>query len=170
MFEALGNWVATTPEAEAKLLFDRHAQHHAWRARQWWDRLPVIADVSREALCTPTPRAAIAAEQLRKLEGTTARLAGTYRFAVPRLAGAYRRHRLLVAPMSDGSTLRCLDLVEADLARDWLEGELALQLLLDGPTDAQTAAKAVANLEASYLSQPHRRQRKAAPAEAATDA
>ena len=41
LFEILGGWVASTEEVHAKLLFDRHSQHHAWRAAQWWDRLPV---------------------------------------------------------------------------------------------------------------------------------
>jgi hypothetical protein len=50
LFERLGAWVAPTAWPAAKLALDRHAQHAAWRAAQWWDRLPVLAQVDREAL------------------------------------------------------------------------------------------------------------------------
>ncbi|HWE57130.1 MAG TPA: hypothetical protein VG435_16590, partial [Acidimicrobiales bacterium] len=53
LYEVAGAWVPSTPDVEVKLLFDRHSHHHAWRAAQWWDRLPVLADVDRDAQCRP---------------------------------------------------------------------------------------------------------------------
>jgi hypothetical protein len=107
LFETLGAWVASTDEPAAKLLFDRHSQHHAWRAQQWWDRLPVLADVDRDRLIQPpTPAVAAGAAALAGLEGATARLAGVYRVALPRLFAGYQRHRQRADPASDGSAIR----------------------------------------------------------------
>jgi hypothetical protein len=152
LFETLGAWVASTAESDAKLLFDRHSQHHAWRAQQWWDRLPVLADVDRDRLIqSPSPAAAAGAAALAGLEGTTARLAGVYRVALPRLYGGYHRHRQRADPASDGSAIRTLDLLMPDVAGDWREGEVFLQLLLRDPTSVDQAAAAVASLERTLV-------------------
>lgn len=148
LFETLGAWVASTDEPEAKLLFDRHSQHHAWRAQEWWDRLPVLADIERGRLIEPpTPAAAAGAAALARLDGPVARLAGVYRVALPRLFAAYQRHRLQADPASDGSALRTLDMLVPDVAGDWREGEVLLQELLHDPTEVDRAATAVASLE-----------------------
>ena len=156
LFEITGGWVASTAEVEAKLLFDRHSQHQAWRAAQWWDRLPVLAEVDRDALAVPpAPSAEPAAAVLAGLDSTVARLAGAYRVAHPRLFAAYHRHRLKADPTSDGSAIRTLDLLVPDVAADWREGELLLQRLLTDDNAVQTAAATVAQLE-RILVAPHR--------------
>ena len=68
LFEVMGSWVAGTDDVDAKLLFDRHSQHHAWRAGQWWERLPVSAGVDRDGLVvapSPAVQAAAAAPSSR---------------------------------------------------------------------------------------------------------
>jgi hypothetical protein len=148
LFEILGSWVPTTDDVDAKLLFDRHSQHHAWRAAQWWERLPVLADVDRDALVVaPSPQVAAAAEDLAAVEGTVARLAGAYRVALPRLAGAYHEHRLLANPASDEAAIRTLDLLLPDVGADWRHGEVLLQSLLVDAGLVQAAATTVARLE-----------------------
>jgi hypothetical protein len=148
LFETLGGWVASTDEPEAKLLFDRHSQHHAWRAEQWWDRLPVLADVERERVIqAPAAGAAAGAAVLASLDGTTARLAGVYRVALPRLFAGYHRHRQRADPTGDASAIRTLDLLMPDVASDWRQGEVFLQVLLRDPTTVDQAAATVANLE-----------------------
>ncbi len=148
LFETLGEWVASTDEPETKLLFDRHSQHHAWRAEQWWDRLPVLADIDRDRLIQPpTPAVAAAAAALAGLEGTVSRLAGVYRVALPRLFAAYHHHRLHADPTSDGSAIRTLDLLLPDVAGDWREGEVLLQRLVNDPKSVDRAAESVAALE-----------------------
>lgn len=161
LFEILGGWVAATPEPEAKLLLDRHSHHHAWRARQWSERLPVLADVDRDALAaTPDavlgPAVAIlaampAARPTSPAALTAARLAGVYRFALPRLWASYHRHRSVAGPTGDGSALRTLGIVSADVTADWQEGEALLQNLLVSPEVVAAAAAAVEELEASLL-------------------
>jgi hypothetical protein len=148
LFETLGAWVGSTDEPAVKLLFDRHSQHHAWRAQQWWDRLPVLAGVERDRLIQPpAPAAAAAATALASLDEVLPRLAGVYRVALPRLFAAYHRHRLRADPTSDGSAIRTLDLLLPDVASDWREGEVLLQLLLRDPAGAERAAAAVASME-----------------------
>jgi len=148
LFEILGGWVASTEDVDAKLLFDRHSQHHAWRAEQWWDRLPVLADVDRDALVVaPSPGIGAALDALAGLDATVARLAGAYRVALPRLVAGYHAHRLGVSPVSDGAAIRTLDLLLPDVAADWREGEVLLQSRLTGGADVDAAAAAVATLE-----------------------
>jgi hypothetical protein len=148
LFEILGGWVASTEDTAAKLLFDRHSQHHAWRADQWWDRLPVLADVDRQALVVaPSPQMAVAADELAGLPGTVPRLAGGYRVALPRLAAAYQEHRLRTCAASDGAARRTLDIVLPDVSADWRDGEVLLQQLLTDENLAELAAATVARLE-----------------------
>jgi hypothetical protein len=150
LFEILGGWVPSTPVVDAKLLFDRHSQHHAWRAAQWWDRLPVLADVDRASLCAAPPGPIEAAlEQMAGAETTVARLAGAYRVALPRLWVAYQAHRAAIDEWSDGASARTLDIALADVAADWHDGERLLQSLLAGPDAVREAALAVADLEAA---------------------
>jgi hypothetical protein len=56
LFELLGAWSVTAPSDVATLTLDRHSQHAAWRAEQWWARLPVLAGVDRQSLVVAGPR------------------------------------------------------------------------------------------------------------------
>ena len=148
MFEILGGWVASTDEPALKLLLDRHAQHHAWRASQWWDRLPVLSDVERDGLVAPPgPGVAGAIDEIAGCAGDVSRLAASYRFALPRMFAAYQHHRASASPVSDASSIRTLGLVGADLASDWGEGEVALQGLIRSGASADEAGATVARLE-----------------------
>jgi hypothetical protein len=152
LFEVLGGWVDSTPEPAVKLLFDRHSGHHAWRAGQWWDRLPVLADVDRATLV-----AAASASLPEVLESmavapvTVARLAGAYRFALPRLWNRYARHMAVTNPASDGSTMRTLRMLMADVEADWRDGEVLLQDRLRSPDLIRGAADTLAGLETLLL-------------------
>jgi hypothetical protein len=55
LFELLGQWSARTRHAPSVLALDRHSQHAAWRAEQWWARLPILAQIDRNALVAPGP-------------------------------------------------------------------------------------------------------------------
>jgi hypothetical protein len=152
LFEVLGGWVESTPQPVAKLLLDRHSGHGAWRAEQWWDRLPVLADVDRESLVEADP--ASLAEVLRRMAvapDTVGRLAGAYRFALPRLWNRYARHLALTIPTSDSSTIRTLGMAMADVEADWREGEVVLQDMLGEAGLVRGAADTVAGLETGLL-------------------
>jgi hypothetical protein len=148
LFEIAGGWVASTPEPEVKLMLDRHSQHHAWRARQWWDRLPVLDDVDRDALVTPPgPAVAQVLSTLSEVRPTVPRLAGLYRVAMARIHVSYRNHRSLAGPVADASVIRTLDIVGPDVIGDWTEGEAVLQSLLTTHQGVDDAASIVAHLE-----------------------
>ena len=152
LFEVLGQWVGSTPEPEVKVMFDRHSQHHAWRAAQWWDRLPVLAGVDREELTRPIHAGWEAAySALPGLDGPIARLAGAYRFALPRLAAAYADYQAHADPAGDGSGLRTVALVGRDLEADWREGEWLLQSLVSTDQAVAVAAETVARMEGLAL-------------------
>jgi hypothetical protein len=155
LFETLGSWVASTDDIEVKLLFDRHSQHHAWRADQWWDRLPVLAGVDREALVVaPSPGAAAVVDALAATQHVVSRLAGVYRVALPRLLGRYERHRGLASPGGDAAVIRTLDLLVPDVAGDWRQGEVLLQERICDAGDVELAAGTVTRLEQLLLAPP----------------
>lgn len=148
LFEVLGAWAADTESVPLQLMFDRHSRHCAWRAAQWWDRLPVLADVERPALCAPaSPALGHVIDELGRLSEPVGRLAGAYRVALPRAWTAYRSHRLVAAEPADGSTIRTLEIVTADLVADWGEGESALQLALADRAAVASSAATVTALE-----------------------
>jgi hypothetical protein len=89
----------------------------------------------------------MAYEELARLEGTVPRLAGAYRFALPRLSSAYAHHCFAANPASDGSAIRTLGIVGEDLNNDWREGEIILQKMLTDTGTIDLAAATVARLE-----------------------
>ena len=141
MFEILGTWVGSTTEVEVKLMLDRHSGHHAWRAGQWWERLPVLADVDRDALFAAEARGSWGEPlpAVSAMSSTVSRLAVAYRVTLPRICVGYARHRSAIDPVADGSTIRTLGILEPDVVADWLEGEARLQMLL---TDRRAVAEA----------------------------
>jgi hypothetical protein len=151
LFELLGAWVPGLADPELRLMLDRHSHHAAWRAREWWDRMPVLADVDRVALSgPPSAPAGATLELLAAVDGEAARLAAAYRFALPRLWASYDRYRNRLTAeggVSDSSSLRTVGLVATDLAADWQEGEAALQEVLRSAHRIREAADAVAALE-----------------------
>jgi hypothetical protein len=50
LFEAVGGWVATTPEPEAKARFAAWSRHHAWHAELWLAHRPVVAGLDPDDL------------------------------------------------------------------------------------------------------------------------
>ena len=162
MFAVLGGWVQSVPEPAAKLLLDRHSAHHAWRAAQWWDRLPVLAGVDRDALVVaPDPATGAFADALADTATTVARLAGAYRVALPRLSAAYRAHRSSTSPVTDGPTIRVLDLLGPDVEGDWRDGEVLIQQLLTDTAAVEEASATVGRLEAILVAGPTPRGRPA---------
>jgi hypothetical protein len=142
MFEILGSWVATTVEPQVKLMVDRHSLHHAWRAAQWEARLSVDTLVAAPAVGMER-----ALDALAGMQGTVRRLAGAYRVALPRLAAGYAADAAGASRISDGSVIRTLQTVAADLHADWREGEFALQALLGDRAAVDAASGAVVELE-----------------------
>lgn len=149
VFEILGGWVGEVAEVPVKVVLDRHAAHAAWRAEQWYDRLPVLAGTSRDSLVAP---AFTGAERLvqaaSSTAGTAGRVAAAYRVLLPRVATTYRRHLEDSSSLSDGPARRTLEMTLSDVTGDWLEGQGLLESLLGDPGAVEEAAASVASLEA----------------------
>jgi hypothetical protein len=156
LFEVLGAAVVSVPQAPAKLALDRHAQHAAWRAGQWWDRLPLLASVDRDALVVgPAGWSGLAPAEPgapATPADPAARLAVAYRVWLPRLAVRYRDHLAATGPAADGPVRRTLGQVGPDVAADWLEGEALVQAEVGaGAGVAVSLARAVAGAEAAFV-------------------
>jgi hypothetical protein len=109
----------------------------------------VLDDVDRLSLLGADPASLPdVLKALAAAPATAGRLAGAYRFALPRLWTRYARHLSLTTPVSDSSTIRTLRMAMADVEADWREGEALLQDLLRDPGLVRTAADTVAALEA----------------------
>jgi hypothetical protein len=145
-FEVLGAWAPAAGDPEATVLLDRHSLHAAWRAEQWWDRLPVLAGVERDGLVGPPPgwEALLggAGAPPPELQGVGL-VAFAYRVVLARVVAAYRAHEARCAAPADGPVLRTLRLAGDDARRDWEEGEALVQARLSGEAEVAAAAAAV---------------------------
>lgn len=156
VWHLLGGWAPQSSAAAVIVALDVHSQHAAWRAGQWWDRLPVLAGVDRDALATPPGPGAAAVKAMGGGDRTAprsdvARLAAAYRVLLPRLVTGYADDHRWAALVADGPHLRTLAQVAADASADWAEGEALLQSLLVTADDVADAAATVARLEGSAL-------------------
>ena len=155
LFEVLGAWGAAAGAPRVVILLDRHSQHAAWRAGQWWERLPVRAGLVRESLVQPPPgwgkALGPAGSHLAAPDGDAALLAVAHRVLLPRVVARYRAHADEAGPVADGPVLRTLGHVMADGRGDWEEGEVVLQALAAGAEAAAAAWEAAASAEAAFL-------------------
>ena len=99
----------------------------------------------------PDPGTEASFEEMSRLEGDAARLAGAYRFALPRLATAYRAHLAEANPLSEGPTIRLLRIFLADVQADWLEGEVVLEAFLAGSSGAGSSGAGSSGAEGRSL-------------------
>lgn len=155
LFEVIGEWGASAGSPRTVVLLDRHSQHAAWRAAQWWDRLPVRAGIDREAHVVAPPGwlAALgpAGEPRPAPDGDAAILAVVHRVLLARLVHRYRRHLERTSPVHDGPVVRTLGQVVADVRSDRDDGEAALFDLLDAADTLGRVGEAVGRAEPAFL-------------------
>ncbi len=144
LYEAVGSWVASTPEPGPKIYFDACSQHHAWRATLWQQRLPEEGARDGAGL-SPAATAALSAVAGA---GAAAKLAVYCRVVLARAAIAYGAWRRQCSAASDRPVARALDIAKADVMTDWIEGEELLQGLFSTEQDALDAARAAGEAEA----------------------
>jgi hypothetical protein len=148
LFELLGAWVSGESSPQARLLFDVHSQQHAWHARLFAERLPVLDGMDPASL-TVVPSAGL--ERVMALVGragsTLSRLVGEGRFLLPRLVSGYTFHLARVAALADAPLIRALRLVLRDEVEAWQATEAMVQSLLVGPDEVRAAAEHLCSLE-----------------------
>ena len=153
LFEILGGWVSEVAEPEAKLRLAADSQHHAWHAALWRERLPALREIDGDELVAPGRPALVAVvAALRASPTTVEKLAGVYRVVLPHQAALYQRHLDTASAVTDGPTIRALQLVLADELADWRGGEFLLQQMLGSVVGVQRAAAHQGHLEALLIS------------------
>jgi hypothetical protein len=155
LFEVVGQWGACAGSPRTVVLLDRHSQHAAWRAGQWWERLPVRAGIEREGLVVAPPgwQAALgsAGEAVPAFDGDAPMLAVLHRVLLARLLTRYRRHLERTSPVSDGPVIRTLGQVVADVRSDRDDGESALIDLLDASDTLRRSWEAAEKVESAFV-------------------
>lgn len=144
LFEVMGAWVASVPELTVKYHLGTYCHHHGFHAELWHRRLPELREMNPATLTAPPN-----AELVRFVEALTPdgadrtieKLVGLYRVALPQLIAAYRRHRNHTTVITDGPTIRWLDLCLHDDMEEWREGEILLQSLLNSNEAIDRAAE-----------------------------
>jgi hypothetical protein len=130
-FALLGGWVATTADAETKLLFAEESHHHAWHASLWRNAVPMVAH-DGEGLDADMgsyfDELAAEADDLH-------RLVVCARVLAPIRLGEYHAAIATFSPVSDGPAARAAALVVADQERD----RFVAEALLDGRGDDEWA-------------------------------
>jgi hypothetical protein len=140
LFEVLGGWVPSVPEAEAKLLLRSHSFQHAWHAELWDGTAPRAGGARPQAgVGAAAAELVTVLESVPETASTADRLGVAYGDVLPRLVGAYRDTGLTAAPASDGPLVRVLSLVLADEEPALAAG----RLLLDGLVGTSTGEAAL---------------------------
>lgn len=148
LFETLGGWVPSVAEPEGKLLLDADSHHHAWHASLWRQLLPALRELVAGDLVAPSsPELDAFMAALAASPSTIERLVAVYRVLLPRQVVAYQCHRERASSVTDGPTIRALELVLADDLNEWRQGERLLQQLLRHPRHVERAAVHQATLE-----------------------
>ena len=128
LFEHVGAWVTSTPNAALKPLLAAWAGHHGEHLDLWAERFPAVPGFDVEAATRDERERLAAAEQ--HLAGATSdreRLTAALDL-LQRLESACAMDRAEVDPLLDAPTARVLDLVLADLRADGAAANAALAL------------------------------------------
>lgn len=149
LFEIVGGWITSVPEAELRERLAAHCHRHAAHAALFRERLPQATGVDGRAMvASPGPGIDDAVSLLASATDTLPRLVGLYRVFVPHLVSAHGFHRHATNSVTDGPTAAALDTAVAGLVSQWRDGEMMIETILqraaaDAPT-ALTAALATA--------------------------
>lgn len=141
LFGALGSWATEGGELSGFLATRCH--RHAWHAELWAGRFPLIPGRS---LPDPDPHPGLR-DALAQLTGDTARLVAVYRAVIPRLAVSYQAYGARLDELTDGPTVRVVELCRRDVVDDWAAGESLVQRQLTDAAAIRAASEAQIALE-----------------------
>ena len=141
LFALTGRWSADpgmTPGGQVALF--EASRRHGWLAREWAERLPVVAGLDPEALTRPSGDVAAAVEQLAVAQDPGARVVSLHGHLVPRLAATYRRHLDRCVAVADRPVARVLGLALDALAEEEAALTPVVEHLLVGTAIGETGA------------------------------
>ncbi len=155
LFEIVGRWATSVPEARVRNVLAGHSHHQAWHAELWHGLLPAVPHLPAAELVVPCDVDAEIVAALRRLDpptdpeapparplpggaaeeavvtATVDRLTTLYRVALPHVAAACVEHLERTTVVTDGPAVRVLRLVMADLEADRLAGEALIAALAE---------------------------------------
>jgi hypothetical protein len=143
LFEVLGQWVQSEPDAATKIFWATRSRRHAEHAEGWRRHQPVVAHLDPDALAVAAGAPATAVVEalagLREPGYTAIRLDGAYRVVVPALVAAYRLRVVRAHPLADGPVVSWVKGVAADESAACRQAEQLLARL-GGATGATEPA------------------------------
>lgn len=150
LFELMGGWVNSFESLEAKHMVGVQSYHHEFHAELWSRRLPQLSQHGQAATLVAAPSSQVEKWlQPTSWEGTTEteKLVGLYRVLLPQLVGAYHHHNDQTTEVTDGPTIRVLQLCLNDDRASWQQGTHLLHSMLGDQTQIEQALALQAKLE-----------------------
>ena len=115
LFEVMGRWVASTPEASVKLTLARQSRHHGDHAAAVEVILPETRDHDPAVLVASTDPAEVARfVEVEDRAGTDERLRSVIDELLPHQLGACEAFLAEASPVRDGPAIRALIFVLAE--------------------------------------------------------
>lgn len=155
LFEVVGAWIPSVPELDVKIRLSACSYKHAGHADLWRTHVPLLAGMDVELLTVPAnDHVALAMDALAtpgSPDATVERLAGLYRAVLPHVIAIYQHHLNSASPVTDGPTIRCLQLILSDEIEDWQEGEMMLRSLIKTSEEIDRTTAHQAKLEKLLL-------------------
>jgi hypothetical protein len=151
LHDVLADWVTVSPEPQVAALFGRHVHLHAWHAKLWRKRLPVLWDRDTTTFVGPTDagvsRLFDELAALRDPAMSLERVVAHYKVVVPHLLAAYGEHLEMTDPLTDSPTVRTLQFVIDDGTACWNDGDELLRSMVGSAREGERGADAARHFE-----------------------
>jgi hypothetical protein len=151
LHDVLADWVTVSPEPQVAALFGRHVHLHAWHAKLWRKRLPVLWDRDTTAFVGPADtgvsRLFDELAALRDPAMSLERVVAHYKVVVPHLLAAYGEHLEMTDPLTDSPTVRTLQFVIDDGTACWNDGDELLRSMVGSTREGERGADAARRFE-----------------------
>lgn len=136
LFELMGSWVNDCDNPEGAYLLGVQSYHHQFHSELWSRQLSQLGTVvSDDPVAAPSERIEKWFEPETWSESSESeRMAGLYRVLLPRLVRTYSDHMGRITEVTDGPTVRNLQLCLNDDIPDWTKGEFYVQSILTSPS------------------------------------
>ena len=117
LFEALGRWSGTVDDARARALLATSSRRFGWLAELWYGLLPGLPHLPAAELLTPDDAMADLLVTLEALDDAPddARVGALVERVLPQVLDDLRAHLAVTTPLTDGPTVRVLDLAVAEV-------------------------------------------------------
>jgi hypothetical protein len=138
LFEVLGGWSLAGGDADGARLFAAASHRHAWHARLWAERRPLLDDLEPAEVATPD-ELVTALDEIAASE-PAGRVVTYGGIVLPALVTIYGAHLEAASAVADAPVMRALRLVIADANEDRQAARALLDAVPAGGLDVDRAA------------------------------